>query len=79
MQNECLPIYADAYLTFFVPVFSVYLFDDVIIEIALFRFIFNLIPSEFGIIMIVVFIVVRNDILRKDLYNLIYNYLTICK
>ena len=67
LHDEYLSSKSDVDFAILVPVFSVCLFSDVIIVFALFRFLFNLIPSDFGIILIVDFVVVRNDFLRKDL------------
>ena len=67
LHDECLSSNSDVDFAILVPVFSVCLFNDVIMVSALFRFIFNLISSEFRIITKDVFVIVRNDFLRKNL------------
>ena len=67
LHDECLTMNSDVDFAFVISVFSVCLFYDVIFEVASFCFIFYLISSESGVIAIVVFEIVRNDFLRKNL------------
>ena len=67
LHDECLSSNSDVDFAILVPVFSVSLFNNVIFEMAAFRFMLNLISTESGVIAIVVFVIVRNDFLRKNL------------
>ena len=67
LHDECLSSNSDVDFAILVPVFSVSLFNDVIFEMAAFRFMLNLISSESGVIAIVVFVIVWDGFFRKDL------------
>ena len=67
LHDEYLSSNSDVDFAILVPVFSVSLFNDVIFEMAAFRFMLNLISSESGVIAIVVFVIVRDGFFRNDL------------